>query len=77
MASDRVMPAFNPKRRASYEHDAITPAPAIIIIMIPLATTELGTDSWVGDLMSPEMKKLGLPGLTVLIYTSFIMMVLR
>jgi fucose permease len=45
--------------------------------MIPLATTELGTDSWIGDLMGPEMKRMGLPGLSVLIYTSFIMMVLR
>ncbi len=49
----------------------------LLLIMIPLATTELGVDSWVGDLMGPEMKKAGLPGLSVLIYTSFIMMVLR
>jgi len=49
----------------------------LLLLMIPLATTELGVDSWVGDLMGPEMAKHGLPGLTVLIYTSFIMMVLR
>lgn len=49
----------------------------LMIIMMPLAITELGTDSWIGDLMTPEMKKLGLPGESVLIYTSFIMMVLR
>ena len=49
----------------------------LLLIMIPLATTELGTDSWIGDLMTPEMKKLGLPGGLVLIYTSLIMMVLR
>ncbi|MBM3979099.1 MAG: MFS transporter [Planctomycetes bacterium] len=49
----------------------------LMVIMMPLAITELGTDSWIGDLMTPEMKKLGLPGATVLIYTSFIMMVLR
>jgi MFS family permease len=49
----------------------------LLVIMIPLATTELGTDSWIGDLMKPEMKAFGLPGGVVLIYTSFIMMVLR
>jgi hypothetical protein len=45
--------------------------------MIPLATTELGTDSWISDLMSPEMGKLGLQGGWVLVYTSAIMFVLR
>ncbi len=49
----------------------------LMILMMPLAITELGTDSWIGDLMTPEMKKLGMPGEAVLIYTSFIMMVLR
>lgn len=49
----------------------------LLLIMIPLATTELGTDSWIGDLMSPEMKGLGLSGGWVLIYTSLIMMILR
>lgn len=49
----------------------------LLLIMIPLATTELGTDSWIGDLMTPEMKKLGLPGGVVLVYTSLIMMILR
>ena len=49
----------------------------LLLIMIPLATTELGTDSWIGDLMTPAMAKLGLPGATVLIYTSAIMLVLR
>jgi len=29
----------------------------LLLIMIPLATTELGTDSWITDLMTPEMKK--------------------
>ena len=46
----------------------------LMLIMIPLATTELGVDSWVTDLMTPEMK--GNAG-WVLVYTSFIMMVLR
>lgn len=49
----------------------------LLLIMIPLATTELGTDSWIGDLMKPEMAKMGLAGLWVLIYTSAIMMILR
>ncbi len=49
----------------------------LMLIMMPLAITELGTDSWIGDLMTPEMKGLGLPGVSVLIYTSFIMMMLR
>ena len=49
----------------------------LLCIMVPLATTELGVDSWVSDLMTPEMKKLGLAGGWVLVYTSLIMMVLR
>jgi MFS family permease len=58
----------------------------LMLIMVPLAITELGTDSWISDLMTPVMKKLGqdyfglpegLKGAWVLIYTSFIMMVLR
>lgn len=58
----------------------------LMLIMIPLAITELGTDSWISDLMTPVMKKLGqdffklpdgLKGEWVLIYTSFIMMLLR
>jgi len=27
----------------------------LLLLMIPLATTELGTDSWITDLMTPEM----------------------
>src|SRR5665213_2386080 len=49
----------------------------MLLIMIPLATTELGTDSWITSLMTPSMEAIGLPGIMVLIYTSFIMMVLR
>lgn len=49
----------------------------MLLIMIPLATTELGTDSWITSLMTPPMEKIGLPGVTVLIYTSLIMMILR
>ena len=46
----------------------------MLIVMIPLATTELGVDSWVTELMGPAMGKYA-PWL--LVYTSFIMMVLR
>jgi len=49
----------------------------LMLIMMPLAITELGTDSWIGSLMEPEMIKLGGKGIYVLLYTSFIMMVLR
>jgi len=46
----------------------------LLIIMIPLATTELGVDSWVTELMTPVM---GEYAGWLLVYTSFIMMVLR
>lgn len=49
----------------------------LLLIMLPLATTELGTDSWITDLLMPEMEGLGFHAGWVLIYTSFIMMVLR
>ena len=49
----------------------------LLLIMVPLATTELGTDSWITPVMGPEMQKLGLQAGWVLVYTSFIMMVLR
>ena len=47
------------------------------LIMIPLATTELGTDGAISGLMEEPMKAAGYNGLWVLIYTSAIMMVLR
>jgi len=49
----------------------------LLLIMIPLATTELGTDSWISDLIKPEMEGLGLQAGWVLVFTSCIMMVLR
>ncbi|RYY33647.1 MAG: MFS transporter [Sphingobacteriaceae bacterium] len=49
----------------------------MLLIMLPLAVTELGTDSWVSDLMGPAMKKIGSQGGWVLIYTSSIMVILR
>src|SRR5687767_370876 len=48
----------------------------MILIMIPLATTELGTDGWITGIMESVTKDRFHPG-WILIYTSFIMMVLR
>jgi MFS family permease len=49
----------------------------LMVVMIPLATTELGTDSWITPLMEPEMIRMKLnPGL-ILVYTSLIMLILR
>jgi MFS family permease len=49
----------------------------LLLIMIPLATTELGTDSWITDLMTPAMNELGMQAGWVLVYTSAIMFILR
>jgi MFS family permease len=49
----------------------------LLLLMVPLATTELGTDSWVTELMGPEMYKIGLHAGWVIVYTSAIMTVLR
>lgn len=49
----------------------------LLLLMIPLATMELGTDSWITDLMNPEMAKLGFQGGWVLVFTAIIMAVLR
>ena len=49
----------------------------LIVLMIPLATTELGTDSWISDLMVPEMNALGIQAGWILVYTSAIMAILR
>jgi MFS family permease len=49
----------------------------LIIIMMPLATTELGTDGWISSLMENPMKAAGYNPGWVLVYTSFIMMLLR
>ena len=49
----------------------------MLVIMMPLATTELGVDSWITDLMTPEFRGLGISAGWILVYTSFIMMVLR
>ena len=48
-----------------------------IIIMIPQATTELGTDGWITSLMQTPMQAAGHNPAWVLVYTSAIMVVLR
>ena len=50
----------------------------LMLVMILLATTELGTDSWIAALMEPVLKNFGAnAGKYVIIYTSVIMFVLR
>lgn len=49
----------------------------LCLIMIPLATTEIGTDGAITGIMEEPMKEAGFNPLWVLIYTSAIMMVLR
>ena len=49
----------------------------LIIIMMPLATTELGTDGWISSLMETPMKAAGHNPAWVLVYTSALMMILR
>ena len=49
----------------------------LLLIMMLLATTELGVDSWITPLMETEMGKLGLNAGWVLVYTSAIMATLR
>ncbi|MBC8215245.1 MAG: MFS transporter [Candidatus Marinimicrobia bacterium] len=49
----------------------------LMLIMMPLATTEIGTDGWITALMENAMGDIGLPAVTVLVYTSAIMMTLR
>ncbi len=49
----------------------------LVLIMIPLATTELSTDSWISSLMEPEMRRVGLQAGWVLVYTSAIVFVIR
>lgn len=49
----------------------------MLLIMMPLATTELGTDSWISSLLEPEMVAIGLQPGWVLVYTSALVLVLR
>ena len=47
------------------------------LIMIPLATTEIGTDGWIEEIMKEIAMTNGFDAGLVLVYTSVIMMVLR
>ncbi len=49
----------------------------LIMVMMPLATTELGTDGWISSLMETPMKAAGHNPAWVLVYTSALMMILR
>jgi len=49
----------------------------LVVIMLPLAITELGTDGWISALMEKPMHAIGANSTWVLVYTSAIMMVLR
>lgn len=49
----------------------------LILIMLPLAITELGTDGWITSLMETPLEEIGAPAILVLVYTSAIMMILR
>ncbi len=49
----------------------------LLFVMILLAITELGTDTWIKELMGPAMKQFGLSGGWVLVYTATIMTILR
>jgi MFS transporter, DHA2 family, metal-tetracycline-proton antiporter len=47
------------------------------LVMIPLAITELGTDSWITSMMTPVMTSMGLDARWVLVYTMALVLVLR
>ncbi len=49
----------------------------LVLLMMPLAVTELSTDSWISSLMGPEMQKLSLAAGWVLIYTNLLVFVIR
>lgn len=49
----------------------------LILIMMPLATTEIGTDGWVPSLMQAPMEAAGFNPTWVLVYTAAIMVILR
>lgn len=49
----------------------------MMLMMIPLAITELSTDSWISSLLEPEMHRLGFQAGWVLVYMSVIVFGLR
>ncbi len=50
----------------------------LLLVMVLLAVTELGTDGWIKELMEPAMESnFGLDGGWVLVYSALVMIVLR
>ena len=49
----------------------------LALIMVPLATTEIGTDGWIEEIMKNVAQVNGFDAGLVLVYTSLIMMILR
>lgn len=49
----------------------------LLLMMVPLATTELGTDSWITGLLTSPMEAMGLSAGWVLVWTSLLMVILR
>src|SRR5206468_8588622 len=49
----------------------------LLFVMVMSATTELGTDSWITDLLTPAMRQLRMNTGWVLVYTSAVMLGLR
>ena len=41
----------------------------LVLIMMPLAITEIGTDGWITEAMASFAKQNGFPPVAVLIYT--------
>jgi len=49
----------------------------LVLLMIPIAITELSTDSWITELMEGEMRTAGMHAGWVLVYTSAVMFIVR
>ena len=49
----------------------------MLMVMLLLGTTELGTDGWIKELMGPAMELIGLDAGWILVYTATLMMILR
>ncbi len=49
----------------------------LVLIMMPLAITEIGTDGWIIEALKPFAEQNHFPAVAVLMYTSLIMLVLR
>jgi len=50
----------------------------LLLVMVLLAVTELGTDGWIKELMTPAMEaNFGIDGGWVLVYSALVMIVLR